>query len=218
MDGKLVVVMTVICLAAVGCASAKVDYFPPSNLETPENELTVSEPFEKIWDRMVKNLSADFFVINNIEKASRLINVSFSSDQPSRYVNCGRSKRVFTGAAGTQVYQYETANSAVYAWVDSQGRPFNVKRKTNLEGRSNIYIAPEEGKTVVSVNTRYILNVNVKMFRSTGQFVGDDQYNYVFNTKQIFERPEPQFNVIVKCVATGILEERILNAAKKGGE
>lgn len=218
MDGKLVFVVTVICLITFGCASATVDYFPPSSLETPENELTVNEPFEKIWDRMVRNLSADFFVINNIEKASRLINVSFSSSEPSHYVNCGRSKRVFTSAAGTQVYQYETANSSVYSWADAQGRAFNIQRKTNLDGRTNIYIAPEEGKTVVRVNTRYILNVEMKMYRPTGQFLGEDLITYAFNTKQVFEKPEPQFNVIVKCVALGTLEEKILNAAKKGGQ
>ena len=47
-----------------GCATSSYIYTPPTSLSTPENEVVLNEPFEVVWDRMVKNLSADFFVIN----------------------------------------------------------------------------------------------------------------------------------------------------------
>src|SRR3546814_8710634 len=57
------------------------------------NSRTVNAGFEETWDRLVRNLSSEFFVINNIEKASRIINVSFQTDAPERYVDCGVTHR-----------------------------------------------------------------------------------------------------------------------------
>jgi len=200
-----------------GCATATTNYFPPTGLITPTNELVIGEPFEDVWDRMVKNLSADFFVINNIEKASRLMNVSFSANNPEGYIDCGRSQRTFTGLQGEQVYEYPSASSSRYTTVNKQGVAYNVFRTTKLEGRTNVYVAPEGEKTRIRVNTRYVLNIEVKGYTLAGQFAGTENVSWAFNTKEVFEKPEPELQVTVKCVATGALETKILQAAKAGG-
>ena len=69
---------------------------------------------------------------------------------------------------------------------------------------------------MVRVNTRYIVNIQMQGYNLTGQFVGTDQDTWAFNTKEIFAKPMPRFNVTVRCVALGTLENKILRAAKFG--
>ena len=104
MDTKKMIGVLALLFLVGGCAgSSTYHYTPPTSLITPHNEVTIDEPFDVVWDRMVKNLSADFFVINNIEKISRLMNVSFSTTSPGKYIDCGRSRRTYTGPRGEQV-------------------------------------------------------------------------------------------------------------------
>jgi hypothetical protein len=58
-----------LCFALLlsGCATSSLSYNKPYE-EIIENSVVVNEKFEIVWDRLVKNLSSDFFVINNIEK------------------------------------------------------------------------------------------------------------------------------------------------------
>ena len=214
MDAKKMIWVLAALFLVGGCATSSYIYTPPTSLSTPENEVVLNEPFEVVWDRMVKNLSADFFVINNIEKVSRLMNISFSASSPGRYVDCGRTRRTFTNLRGEQVYEYAAADSSRFALTDDRGIAFNIVRTTKLDGRTNIYVAPEGGKTVVRVNTRYIVNIQVQWYSLAGQPAGTEQHTWAFNTKEIFEQPLPQFNVTIRCVALGTLENKILRAAK----
>jgi hypothetical protein len=65
--------------ATFGCVtpgSSSFFYNPPERPKPP-NEITVEEPFNVVSDRLVARIARSFFVINNIEKESRLINLSF---------------------------------------------------------------------------------------------------------------------------------------------
>ena len=214
MDAKKMIWVLAALFLVGGCATSSYIYTPPTSLSTPENEVVLNEPFEVVWDRMVKNLSAEFFIINNIEKVSRLMNISFSASSPGRYVDCGRTRRTFTNLQGEQVYEYASADSSRYTMTNARGIAFNFVRTTKLDGRTNIYVAPEGGKTVVRVNTRYIVNIQVQWYNLAGQPAGTAQHTWAFNTKEIFEQPLPQFNVTIRCVALGTLENKILRAAK----
>ena len=83
MDKLFLQLSVIAVLLTSGCVATVPKYSPPLMSGTPTNEVVLPENFEVVWKRLVKNLSADFFVINNIEKASRLINISFSANQPS---------------------------------------------------------------------------------------------------------------------------------------
>ena len=83
-----------ICLITLsGCATSSLNYSPPSTSYTIKHSVQINEDFEVVWDRLVKNLASDFFVINNIEKNSRIINVSFSASKPTDFVDCGITTR-----------------------------------------------------------------------------------------------------------------------------
>ena len=65
-----------IMLAA--CAGSTTSYQPPAQYAV-QTERRVALQFDEAWDRYVAELSKSFYVINNISKKSRIINVSLST-------------------------------------------------------------------------------------------------------------------------------------------
>ena len=119
-----------------------------------QNEAVINKPFSQVWDELVKGLAKSFYVINNIEKASRLINVSFSTESPQSYVNCGKSIRTYERDNERANYEYEIAASSTYKLaagrVGQYGQyigTLHVHRSTSLEGRVNVYVAPQKEDT-----------------------------------------------------------------------
>src|SRR3546814_5713784 len=109
--------MAAILLTAGCAAQADLNYRKPTQ-PSLTNSRTVNAGFEETWDRLVRNLSSEFFVINNIEKASRIINVSFQTDAPERYVDCGVTHRTYTSPTGKKaVYTYGTAGDSVFMYA-----------------------------------------------------------------------------------------------------
>src|SRR3546814_8027348 len=88
-------VMAAILLTAGCAAQADLNYRKPTQ-PSLTNSRTVNAGFEETWDRLVRNLASEFFVINNIEKASRIINVTFQTDAPERYLARALTHRTST--------------------------------------------------------------------------------------------------------------------------
>lgn len=197
--GLLVVAATI-----SGCATSSYDYRPPRETSVA-NSKKVSKDFDKAWDDLVRQLSSDFFVINNIDKSSRLINVSFSSTHPSEYVDCGSTTRKFSNARGDQVFSYKSADSSRFVFTNDKYVAFNATRTTKLEGRVNIYVAPGTGGTDVSVNTKYVLSVNFNAVSFDGLPAGSQSYTFDFSTKSPYAEPD------LTCYAKGTLESKILD-------
>ncbi|MBZ0192340.1 MAG: hypothetical protein K8F34_11705 [Candidatus Kuenenia stuttgartiensis] len=196
----------IILIGLSGCATAKFNYAPP-RIDTIQNQIEINADFDVVWDRLVKNLSSDFFVINNIDKNSRLINVSFSTNTPSDYVDCGTSTREFSNARGKNKYIYNPADSSRFTTTNA-GQLFNCIRTTRMNGRANIYISPTDTGTIVSVNAKYVIDVNVKSYDVYNNLVGNDNFAFDISTKT------PMVLEDCQCVSRGIIEERILNYAK----
>ncbi len=189
------------------CATSSSTYTPPSALEIVNSKF-VQKPFEEVWDGLVKQLSSDFFVINNIDKNSRLINLSFSSQRPSDFVDCGLTKRTFSNAGKDQSYSYKTVDSATFVTTNTQGLGFNVRRSSRLEGRTNIYVAPEKDGTNVTINTKYVVSINITAIDFNGRAAPTQSLIFDPSTKQSYSDGD------VTCFAIGTIEERILRAAR----
>ena len=226
---RRLILALVITLALCGCATQGVSsrsYTPPSQSPV-KNEKVVGRPQAAVWDELVKELSKSFYVINNIERESRIINVSFNSNSPNDYVDCGRSRRTYTQGDKTETYDYAVAERATFKVAgNAQPNPSMISyaianRVTSLEGRANIYVAPESGnsdKTVVSVNTRYILTVRVQAESFVQHFNGNilartpmpsEPNSLIFNTNK-----ESTTNLgadTIVCAGRGKLENEILN-------
>lgn len=156
-----------------GCATQGISSFKSTNNAPIQinNEIVVSKPQSQVWDILVKELSKSFYVINNIDKESRIINISFSSSSPSEYVDCGKTHRTYTQGDKTETYDYDVAGPAIFkiATVRQEHPSFAnyiiIRREPILDGRSNVYVAPDEkdnGKTIMTVNTRYVWTIKVK--------------------------------------------------------
>ncbi|MBT4732909.1 hypothetical protein HOB87_13200 [Candidatus Woesearchaeota archaeon] len=198
-----------ICLITLsGCATSSLNYSPPSTSYTIKHSVQINEDFEVVWDRLVKNLASDFFVINNIEKNSRIINVSFSASKPTDFVDCGITTREFSNASGKYTYSYDPADPTKYSFANKQGHMFNAVRTSKLNGRTNIYLAPSETGTLLTVNTKYVVDVKIKYFNVNNQSAGNDEFVFDFSTKRKYEDGE------MVCTARGNLEDKILGYAK----
>lgn len=201
-------------LSLGACATAQVNYSAPAGVAAADNEIIVSKPFSQVWDRLVAELSKSFFVINNIEKDSRIINVSFSSSKPTRYVDCGTTTVTSSHPArGEQTWTYAVADdSAVWVGIDGTNHIMDRARDTNLEGRVNIFLAPEgSGSTLVRVNAKYALSVTV---RETGVTA---PYNNVHSATMSFSTNEPTTDYNTTCTSKGVLESELIEMARRAG-
>ena len=207
-------------------------YRDPIGEETVANEAVVRLSFSDTWDLLMGQLAKSFFVINNVAKVSRIIDLSFSTDKPEEYIDCGTSERTFQYAKESQTYIYPVARSSSFKvagkWGPYENLPMTsfVDRKTSLEGRINVYVAPKHNNTIVTVNTRYIFTVHtsgqIELINAYGQVtlstaVPVQQSTVSFNTGQIgsVDWGTPQQPNIVKCRSTGKLETEILVMTKR---
>ena len=227
---RLAASAVVIGVALSGCATQGVstlDYTPPVPVQV-NNEKSVSRPQSAVWDELVRELSKSFFVINNIERESRIINVSFNSNAPKEYVDCGRSRRTYREGEVVQTVEYAAAESSEFKVAGKQPNPnfstyANLRRQTSLEGRSNIYVAPDRAdpnKTLISVNTRYVLTVRVRGESIAANVAGNVVRRDAIpesNNSYIFSTNKPSVTELkddLTCAGTGRLESDILNMVK----
>jgi len=153
-------------VALVGCATqgvstvSRVDNKP----EKVANEATIQAPYTKVWDHLVRELSKSFFVINNIDKESRIINLSVNTNAPKEYIDCGKTTRTYTEGGLVEKFEYQVAEKSSFKVATPlQPHPasayyYQGERSHRLEGRFNIYFAPAEGHqnwTSVTAYTRY---------------------------------------------------------------
>jgi hypothetical protein len=221
----LFILISLLC----GCATqgANTSQYTPGNRTKIDNETTVDGSSSRVWDVLVRDLAKSFYVINNIDKESRIINVSFTSTEPADFVDCGRTVRTFTEGSNVERYEYDVAGKATFkVAANKQEHPafsnYAVwSRSPTLEGRSNVYLAPaagDAGKTTVSVNTRYVLNVRLKGDAFAKHISGgvqgrgrlpEDTATFTFNTNTVGTGDSAN-GVVVTCFSKGKLEKEIL--------
>ena len=149
-------------------SDSSLDYLTPNSVKI-QNEKVIDKEFDELWDNLVGDLSKTFYVINNIDKQSRLLNVSFRvTNNISEYVDCGVSDRKFSLASKVENTKYKVADPSSYFYQSPTQTSLpntqyvEVFRIPSLEGRANIYIAPADKGTKVSINTRYTWNIRAE--------------------------------------------------------
>ena len=185
----------------------------------------------EVWDKLVKNMAKSFFVINNIDKESRIINLSYSSNRPQDYVDCGRSIRTFTEGKQTESYEYGITDNIVNYKVSPGASPdpkFSrvglVSRTASLDGRANVYVAPENGGTLISVNAKsvvkIVMNGEVVVKNMMGAIVASQPFPASINDVTAVTKGGTDNTAAfgsktetVTCYSTGKLEKDILELA-----
>jgi hypothetical protein len=220
----LALVLTAGCVTP---GTSDYSYGPPD--QSPVlNETLVDEPFEHVWDRLVGQLAKSFFVINNIEKESRLINLSFSTSDPGAFIDCGTSTRTFSFRGDHQTYKYNVASSATFKiaakWGPARNLPLvsEVIRTTKLDGRANVYVAPRGSQTQVTVNAIYAFSFTAEGtaygYNAFGTLIQQERIpaetsSLSFTTTQPGSAPWLEHGASISCRSLGNFEQQVLKYA-----
>jgi hypothetical protein len=127
-------------------------------LEAKESTTVIlRDPFEAAWSKPVRAVGGSFFVMNNIVKNSKIINLSYSGD-PEKYVDCGHVAVNVNEPISTTTYRFPGARRHVEFRSARGFRTSFVNRQMSLEGRINIlFEGLEKNETGVKVVVRYLL-------------------------------------------------------------
>lgn len=161
-----------------GCAddSRKIEstvrYEPPMERRVVV-ETIVDLPFDSAWDELIRRLSEGSFRISNLERASKFVSVELNrstdlaarSNQPARYVDCGRSVRTLVEDGRSERFEYDVARSSQHRESDVLEDGFrvsDVSRRVDLRAQATIYLQPEgETRTRVTLNSRYKVDIEI---------------------------------------------------------
>jgi len=201
-------------LLLAGCASTQYAIQPPAAANAQNASKVIEKPKDVVWDEAVAKLGQRFFVINNLEKSSGLINLSYSGD-PEKYVDCGKVTVVNKGpGAKTTTFSGSVADvlymTAIPVHAYNMPAPAQVRRQMSLDGRINlIFEAIGPTTTRVTAATRYILSRRVGpagniMFPSSADTAA-------FNANEPGVFPANIDGRSLTCVSTGALEKSILD-------
>jgi len=193
------------CLALVLCSCGGISYTPPKVPTTiASNSAIVDQPRETFWRAFIPTLSTQFFVINNLDKETGLINLSFGGD-PQQFIDCGQvvlrnywQTDEFPGALPNRKYDFQNGYGVYWA-----------SRQLSLDGRMNVIVQEiDPQKSSVTVNARYNRRIAIG---SGGYTFSNTADSVAFNYGEYgnFGEPHP-----FSCRANGALEQSILAIAK----
>jgi len=190
----------------LGCATGDANYVQPLRNYSSTNTIELQESKDDAWKRIVPALGKAFYVINNIDKDSGLINFSYSGD-PVKYVDCGRITSTVTNLRGTRDYNFP-ASQAFQEYETMNGiNLIHISRKMHMTGRINLIMEELSQKNVrITINTRYVLTKSITARATNGQTQSTSD-TVSFNTNETGHFSSSQ----TVCRPTGKLEKHILS-------
>ena len=202
-------------VVALAACAGKVDYVRPSAAVAPgANVKLIAKPRDAVWASAVPELGKQFYVINNLDKASGLINMSYTGD-PERFIDCGRITSFVKNAQGERTYNFAGAKAQQSYEIMNPGVGlFFIDRRMSLEGRVNV-IFEEMGpnQTRVTANTRYVVQRQRTIRNAANNFPQTLNDSVTFNSGGAAAFSGPGDSV-AECAATGALEREILEAIR----
>jgi hypothetical protein len=197
-------------LALSGCAG-EFRYTSPVTSVSSENSKLVARSKDEVWKDLIPELGKQFFVINNLDKDSGLINISYTGD-PSAYIDCGQIYSFVQNARGERTYNFP-ASSASQSYEIMEDTLYMVDRRMNLEGRVNLVVQEADAnQTLVTANTRYVVTRSGTMTQAYPAVSRSFNDTVSFNSGGRATFPGQSNNTV--CVATGKLEAELLELVK----
>jgi hypothetical protein len=212
-SGAIAAAATVM-VAMTGCAG-HMDYARPTAQAQPgSNVIVIAKSRDAVWATAVPELSKRFFVVNNLDKASGFINLSYSGD-PEKYVDCGRVTSYVKNARGERTYEFAgSVAQKNYEVMNSNGL-FFIDRRMALEGRVNLVFEEVSAtETRVTANTHYVVTRH-STARAANNASGSSTDTIAFNSGSSSAFPVGTGQTVAtQCTPTGALEQDILAAIK----
>ena len=137
-SGKAIIFILV--LITSGCVS--VSYFPPEQTNNTDNYIRIiNKSYDETWHELIQYSAGTFFSIDNFEKESGLLTLSFGASKPSIFITGGQ----FEATAGSKHFAGD--------YVDH----LTQHGTATLNGKMNIVLSRiTDNKTEVMVNARYV--------------------------------------------------------------
>jgi hypothetical protein len=196
-------------MCGFGCASGKISYYAAQGIKNTDNSIFLKESKDKVWMKLIDGIGESFFVINNIEKDSGLINISYIDD-PCRFISCGTFNSYVLNAQGKRNYNFPACIEYKEYEEFNNGNLFIIKRRMTLDGRASIIVQESNNGTLVKVNVRYIVIKNAKIYDPSWRFIRTKLSIIGFNSNG-----GESFSNGMKCYANGQFEKMILDIVKK---
>lgn len=197
-----------------GCAG-KLEYVRPSiQPGIANNSKVIERSREAVWNSSVPELGKQFFVINNLDKSSGLINVSYNGD-PEKYIDCGRVTSYVKNLKGERTYDFPGAKAQQQYEVMNGNGLFFINRRLSLEGRVNlIFEEVTPNQTRVTANTRYVVQRQITASSAANNIPQSATDSISFNSGSTGAFATNQNGQATECVSTGALEHEILSVIK----
>ncbi|WP_395407952.1 hypothetical protein ACHMW6_15440 [Pseudoduganella sp. UC29_106] len=207
--------LPLLILFLLTACAGKVDYVRPSvQLGSANNSKIIDKPRDVVWSSSVPELGKQFFVINNLDKASGLINVSYSGN-PEKYIDCGRVTSYVKNARGERTYDFAGASAHQQYEVMNGNGLFYISRRLSLEGRVNlIFEEVTTNQTRVTASTRYVVQRQITATAAANNIPQSGSDSISFNSGNSSAFPSNRNGQATECAATGVLEREILSVIK----
>jgi uncharacterized protein YceK len=205
----LAILLLAVILSVFGCVSGKVTYIPEQGIKNTDNSIFLKESKDKVWMKLIDGIGESFFVINNIEKDSGLINISYIDD-PCRFISCGTLNSYVLNAQGKRKYNFPTCIEYKEYEEFNKGNLFIIRRWINLDGRASIIVQKRNNGTLVKVNVRYVVIKDAKNYDPSWRFIRTELSSIIFNSNGGESFPNG-----MKCYANGQFEKMILEIVNK---
>lgn len=203
-------------LMIVGCAAKTDVAYTQPKPQNEKNTRVYNGNIERVWDATISAVGESFFVIDNIERDSKIITLSFSVQDPNEYIDCGTLTVTNSGGmSGKGATSIQGAQAtATYLVSDGSPHPKPALRTTALSGKANIILSKEgANSTKVKVMSRYVLLVNFESSRWVE--VGFGGYSQPIQSSQTVSFSTGETGVGTKgqlqCTSRNTLEEAILD-------
>jgi len=209
------VIASFLAVAFVSGCAGKLDYVRPNIAATPSaNYKVIDKPREAVWNASVPELGKQFFVINNLDKSSGLINISYSGD-PEKYIDCGRITSYVKNARGERTYDFSGAKAQQSFEVMNGNGLFMIDRRMSVEGRVNlVFEEVSQNQTKVTANTRYVVQRQQTVRSAANNFPQSTSDSISFNSGGSASFTANADGRATECLANGALEREILSAIK----
>ena len=210
-------IVTAIGCALSACATPTVTtYNAPLTVTQVRTFTIIDKPRAQAWDALVVELGKSFFVVNNMDRSSGFMNISYSGD-PQDYVECGfieHSGKLANGQPAASRFPGNQSNVR-YVAVAPSGAAIGIDRKMTLDGRVNV-VVQEDGaeRTRLNVTVRYAVTRSTQaMELATGRQAPPRSETVSFNTNGQGVFSDTDGNPL-RCHSKGKFEETILQMVK----
>ena len=179
------------------------------------NYRVIDKPFEVVWNESVPELGKQFFVVNNLDESSGLINISFSGD-PEKFIDCGNIISYVKSTQGERTYDFPGARAQETYEIMHGDVLFHIDRKMSFEGRVNlVFEVINPNQTRVTAKTVYVVQKDVTARRADSNYSQSWSNSISFDTRGSSTLPNDGNSLAgTVCTANGKLEREILSAIK----